>query len=111
MHIFQVKDKKVVQCWKSGKTLEQLKEKFPNIDLREGVAENGQIEVEGEFVSPPARVKDDNELDEETLSAMGSDFKRIVLRALKEINQSDSSIFSAKTKASVVSIIDKLKTL
>jgi len=112
MHIFKVENKVVTQVWKSGKTLDKLKEVFPDTDLREGTAENGQIEVSKDvFENPPAYVKNDNELDEDTLSSMGNDFKKVILRALKEIHQSNNTIFSAKTKSEIMGFINQLKEL
>ncbi len=60
MHIFKAETiDGVTTCvltWKSGKTLKQLKKRFPDDDIRKGVAENGQIEVDGKFVNPKPSV-------------------------------------------------------
>ena len=111
MHIFRVEDMTVTQAWKSGKSLEQIKGKFPDSDIREGTAECGQIEVTpGTFETPAAPVKSDDELDERALLKVDLQFKRTVLRALKEINQSDSSILSAKTKTGLQGLLSKLRS-
>lgn len=52
----------------------------------------------------------DDDLDDEALAKMGPQFKKLVLRALKEINQSDSSIFSAKTKTGLQALLSQLRS-
>jgi len=75
MHIFKVDNATVTQCWKSGKTLAQIKERFPDDDIREGTAENGQIEESGEFINPPQSI---DERREKRISEIDSDSRKSI---------------------------------
>ncbi len=55
-------------------------------------------------------VKTDEETESENLSNMGNDFKKTILKCMKEINQSDSNIFSAQTKTEILALVNQLRS-
>jgi len=89
----------VKQKWLT-KSIEQLRDKFPNADLREDDAVCGQLDNgDGTYRDADPEPINPEILEKQRLNSANIKFKKLTLSALKDINEAQPNLFSAETKA------------